>query len=992
MEVINQYKYILTDRFGVLEVAPLGEGDFSISNEQDEDGKYFYSKVFNGKIMFTGATFARLKKIEKSIYICTQQRLQVFRVCGDSEVLIFDGYFKLSDGDWNDEFCTVVLKFEKSTPDKCLSDNKTTKFNLLQVVVDPITVLTNTAGGVIEYKVCIDNSSTPISSPYWCSTGTPEDGNWVVYAYHDSSIDGSQFFVTTNWAREVVTVNCGENVPPDWILIEACVGGVEKYAKKVTLYDCVNTFESDPNTGYYDYTQNCKIVGYADGNTVIDNGRLLNPFIEYFVNQFCPDLNVVSDFFQINPENPSIINYVTGQTTEVDKLVLFQKADVKRPDALNNSTKAEWTFEKLIETLNFMFNVFYTIEDNTFRLEHISWFTREDGLDLTQIKYDKYTRGMRKYSYDIDGIPKIESWKFKEQVNGGAYTGDIDYSISCVSSGKDDEKIYLVDDLMTDVTFAMNNPGSDSNIVEDSGFVMVASKLVSGSYYIIQQQQLNDSLAWVNLIENYHFYNRPINKGIFNDSEVTFYSTKPIKKGKTVIVPIECGEVFDPSQKIKTVLGEGIVDKATFNLRTCMMELELKYDAFNNLTDNEPPTIQPENNFKTYSNQPKVFNVIVNDVDGVVVSVKCTIQPTNGVVEVMGISQIKYTPDLDFEGLDFFTLVATDNWGEESDPANFVLTVLPSNQPPVAQDDNFTVYHETAPFIGNVIANDSDDFGFNIVTPNVTTAQGVAVTISSNGNFMYSPPTGFVGIDSFQYTIEDNTGAQSTATVTLNVAFNSIPVAVNDTYQTLQDSILITDGSPEKPTVLINDYIISGVGYPLTATPETKPTLLGGNVIIYADGTFNYTPPSGVVSQIDSFDYTANNSNGNDVGTVQVAIIAVIYVKIVQSDNKIIGHPSQPNWGNSADYTLYFYSDPLGNIPLDVTGLGFQVNIKEHNVISSDSGSSSFDYIWRTGILNGTSYKIYNDYVYNEFSSSGGSYNSLNITISIQNGAYNILT
>ena len=113
MEVKNQYKYVLTDRFGVLEVAPIGEGDFSISNEQDDDGKYFYSKVFNGKIMFTGATYARLKKIEKSIYLCTQQRLQVYRLCGDDEVLIFDGYFKLSEGDWNDEFCTVVLKFQK---------------------------------------------------------------------------------------------------------------------------------------------------------------------------------------------------------------------------------------------------------------------------------------------------------------------------------------------------------------------------------------------------------------------------------------------------------------------------------------------------------------------------------------------------------------------------------------------------------------------------------------------------------------------------------------------------------------------------------------------------------------------------------------------------------------------------------------------------------------------------------------------------------------
>ena len=82
----NQCKYIITDRFGVIEVAPLGEGDFVIAYERDDDGKYFYTKLFQGKITFTGAVFNRLHKIERSIYLCTLQRMQVIRLYGGAIV------------------------------------------------------------------------------------------------------------------------------------------------------------------------------------------------------------------------------------------------------------------------------------------------------------------------------------------------------------------------------------------------------------------------------------------------------------------------------------------------------------------------------------------------------------------------------------------------------------------------------------------------------------------------------------------------------------------------------------------------------------------------------------------------------------------------------------------------------------------------------------------------------------------------------------------
>ena len=160
MEIQNQYKYIITDRFGTIEVAPLGEGDFIVSHEQEDNGKYFYTRAFQGKITFTGAAFARLKQIEGSIYLCTLQRMQVIRICGGVESTIFDGFFNLTEGDWDLDKCSVTLKFEKQKPDECLDKNKNVKVNLLQEIYTRITAKTSTPNGTIEYKTCNQNTPT----------------------------------------------------------------------------------------------------------------------------------------------------------------------------------------------------------------------------------------------------------------------------------------------------------------------------------------------------------------------------------------------------------------------------------------------------------------------------------------------------------------------------------------------------------------------------------------------------------------------------------------------------------------------------------------------------------------------------------------------------------------------------------------------------------------------------------------------------------------
>lgn len=992
--VDNQYKYIITDRLGVVEVAPLGEGDFVISHEQEDEGKYFYSKAFQGKITFTGAAFQRLKIIEGSIYLCTSQRMQVIRVCGGTETVIFDGTFKLTEGNWDLDQCRVTLKFEKQKPDECFDTNKTVKVNLLQEIWNRIVVKTSTPNGTIEYKNCFSNSNQPLPNDYWCGTGDPYAQNWTLVSYSVSSPDGVHNNVNNRWARELITLAAGETPEAGWVLVSG-----NTWAKGVTTINC--TFSSDPEdeNGSYSYSMNCDIAGYSGTSTTIDNGMHLTDVLNVFKTKFCPSLTVVSDFFQINPQNPSSVNYVTGLASEVMNLILFQKSDVKRPNVSGNAWKAEWTFEKLMQALNFMFNVYYVVENGTLRIEHISWFTRTQGLNLTLPKYAKYVKGMRKYSYDLDKIPKQEIWRYKEQWSSGD-DGVIDYSNACTGNNKDNTTNYTLDEIMTDVSYALNNSESDSNKVDDLGFVMIATRHVGGQYYIISSGRINSSLFWEKLVPNYHYYNRPVNAGKFNGVDVTFHSTKPFKKGEKLSVPIECGEVFDANNTILTALGTGIVDKADFNLRTCMVELQLKYDVFTGLVNNQPPVIVGSSTLQTYKNTPLVFPINVTDPDGVVTSVQVVNQPTNGIVEILSTTQARFTPNNNYEGTTYFQLRAYDNWAQESNIGGYAVTVLPANQPPVAGNDQYFVFHGYA-FTASpsIFANDSDDYGFTLTTPNVVTAQGVAVSINpTTGIFSYTPPTGFEGNDSFQYTIQDNQGLQSTGTVTLTVGYKNRPIAVNDSYSTMKNTQLVTDGTAGKQYLWANDYTPDGLTYTYTCNVENKATSAGGNVQINANGTFTYTPPANYEG-VDTFTYTVGNGNGFSTATVTITVMPTIYVKLIrnathQTNVEIqCGEPPMTqscgfSW--TGDYTVYFYSDAAGTVPYNVTGLNFKVNIKEG--VSVNGGAYSY-YTWDTSVLSGTSVKILDDYIYQDVwcdCYGGNGYSDR--TLALAAGSYIIIT
>jgi large repetitive protein len=89
--------------------------------------------------------------------------------------------------------------------------------------------------------------------------------------------------------------------------------------------------------------------------------------------------------------------------------------------------------------------------------------------------------------------------------------------------------------------------------------------------------------------------------------------------------------------------------------------------------------------------------------------------------------------------------------------------------PPVAVDDfNSTLVN--TPVSGTVISNDYDNDGDVLtVTPYTGPTPHGSVVLNSDGTYTYTPAPGYIGTDSFTYTICDPTNACDTAVVTITI-------------------------------------------------------------------------------------------------------------------------------------------------------------------------------------------------------------------------------
>ncbi|MDT0556986.1 Ig-like domain-containing protein, partial [Patiriisocius hiemis] len=294
----------------------------------------------------------------------------------------------------------------------------------------------------------------------------------------------------------------------------------------------------------------------------------------------------------------------------------------------------------------------------------------------------------------------------------------------------------------------------------------------------------------------------------------------------------------------------------------------------------------------TFVNVSVPGNVLTNDEDlqgdSQTVTTTGTITTAQGGTVVLNVDgSYVYNPPADYIGPDTFMYSIVDDGNPVAvDTATVFLEVLPigdsDNQPPVANADTNGTEINT-PVEGNVLPNDFDQDGDPIVvttTGTFTTSQGGSVTINSDGTYTYTPPTDFVGEDTFPYTIcDDGTPALCDDTiVTITVddnPGNNYTYANDDAYngypgEIIPGNVLDNDSDPEGDTQTVNTM------------PVVEPTN-GVITFLNPDGSFEYTPNDPTFVGTDSFVYSVC-----DDGTPQACDEATVYITIGAPNNDIL--------------------------------------------------------------------------------------------------------
>ncbi|MBL0046805.1 MAG: tandem-95 repeat protein [Bacteroidetes bacterium] len=274
-----------------------------------------------------------------------------------------------------------------------------------------------------------------------------------------------------------------------------------------------------------------------------------------------------------------------------------------------------------------------------------------------------------------------------------------------------------------------------------------------------------------------------------------------------------------------------------------------------------------------------------------------------------------YTPNLNYNGFDFFVYSACDNGTPIAcATATVTISIGSVNQFPLALNDAISTNEDT-PNSDNVLTNDSDpDLDLLTVTAltNFPTLHG-KITIAANGAYTYTPNLNYNGSDIFTYQVCDNGNPLLCSNASINITVNPVndsPVAVNDNVSTPEDTPLLGT------TLLTNDLDVDGNTLTVSTSPLVPPA--HGTLLLNSNGTYTYTPSLNYVGG-DTFVYEVCDNGIPSACSNAVVLITISPVNDAPSANNDT-YVTNEDVVLNASSVLLNDSDQDGNA-LQVTGI-----------------------------------------------------------------------
>lgn len=600
------YRIFISHGSDVAEVKqPLGK--ITISKEKssnDYGGYYWETKMTNFTIQkkLDSVAYQLILNIENGPYRCDPMFVEVRNYTSISNNIYsvaYRGEFSANNCAFNLEKCTITVSSKEKSVYDCIEKIKDYDYNMLRVeniveayMYQPVPESSQFGDFQfdIEYTVLL-NGVTPTGAGWdVINTGTIE-GNAV-------NIWGRITTITSfigGVAQEPVLILGGVNSDLPWVLEETITGAesgedTAKWAlENAYLFSWGSSLSISATCNWANavlvFTDIDAQIPGADGTcyslgitnatpflTSIPNGRRMSDVLMGLLGATTDTCgftisSVVSDFFQINAD-PSDINYVTGSFNYWKDPLLFQITDVKTPDASEQSSVAIVTFKKLMSDLKKMFNVVWWVEtDGTsywLRIEHLSFAESNSIFDATNQK------GYKSYSYNNESLAAKLRFATPVQRNVDFVGTEISFIGSCTNGSLED---VTTDLLCADIAFIQQYPNDTTNdaivIVANNGVdrIWTTQGAISGASVV------NAPMSWANLHAAFYLHGANAQYGYVNNTEITFQSTKRIKKQS--IIAKNCNLNIHAYTMIETELGVGEISSISTDIATSVSNIDL---------------------------------------------------------------------------------------------------------------------------------------------------------------------------------------------------------------------------------------------------------------------------------------------------------------------------------------------------------------------------------------------------------------------------------
>lgn len=285
----------------------------------------------------------------------------------------------------------------------------------------------------------------------------------------------------------------------------------------------------------------------------------------------------------------STYNPITGYSF---RLFVSPKSNILVGDYQTPVQKAPATLQQFLTMLRNTFQLYWHVEDNKLRIEHISWYRNGGtyagnpivGHDLTTLgntrNGKKWAFGTSEYTFDKTEMPERYQFKWMDEVTEPFAGQPIQIVSKYVQPGNIEE--INISGFTPDIDLMLLNPEA----MNQDGFALLAPTQTNGIWELpfirrdvgnVTSYLQNGLLAMANLQPQYWLYDMPARNLIVDGVQVR---ANGIQRGKSQKLTFPVGN-DDPDllQLVKTYIGNGQYEKLSINLSSRTAEATLKYDT-----------------------------------------------------------------------------------------------------------------------------------------------------------------------------------------------------------------------------------------------------------------------------------------------------------------------------------------------------------------------------------------------------------------------------